>query len=84
VPSYLVETYVPHSRAHDARAAGGRAREIAELLSREGMQVCYVRMTFVPVDETCFHLFEAAAEETVGEVCRRAGIDSARIVTAVE
>ena len=84
MPSYLVEAYVPHSRAHDARAAGGRAREIAERLSREGTSVRYVRMTFVPDDETCFHVFEAASEETVGEVCRRAGIDSARIVTAVE
>jgi hypothetical protein len=84
VPSYLVETYVPHSRTHDARAAGARARVIAEQLSEEGTAVRYVRTTFVPDDETCFHFFEAVSEEAVGEVCRRAGIGSVRIVAAVE
>ena len=84
MPSYLVEAYVPRSRTHEARAAGRRARVAAERLSREGMPVRYVRMTFVPDDETCFHFFEAASEEAVSEVCRRAGIGSARIVSAVE
>ncbi len=82
--SYLVEFYVPRSRARDVHAAGHRARVVAERLSREGMLVRHVRTTFVPDDETCFHLFEAASEEAVGEVCRRAGIGSARIVAAVE
>jgi hypothetical protein len=84
VPSYLVEAYVPHSRAQDARAAACRARVAAEELSCEGTPVRYVRTTFLPDDETCFHVFEAAAEEAVREICRRAGIDSARIVPAVE
>jgi hypothetical protein len=84
VPSYLVEAYVPRSREQDARAAGRRVRVVAERLSSEGMPVRYVRTTFVPDDETCFHFFEATSEEAVGEVCRRAGIASARIVAAVE
>jgi hypothetical protein len=84
VPSYLVETYVPRSRSQDARATARRARTIAETLSRGGTPVRYVRTTFLPDDETCFHLFEAASEEAVGEVCRRAGIGSARIVPAME
>jgi hypothetical protein len=84
MPSYLVEAYVPRSRARDARAAGGRARAIAERLSQEGTPVRYVRTTFVPDDETCFHFFEAASKDAVGEVCRRAGIGSVRIVPAVE
>ena len=82
--SYLVEAYVPRSRAQDARGAGRRARAAAELLSREGTPVRYVRMTFVPDDETCFHVFEAASAEAVDGVCRRAGLGSARIVPAVE
>jgi Nickel responsive protein SCO4226-like len=84
VPSYLVEAYVPRSRAQDARAAGRRARVVAERLSREGLHVRYVRTTFVPDDETCFHVFEAASAEAVDEVCQRAGLGSARIVPAVE
>jgi hypothetical protein len=84
MPSYLVETYVPRSRAADARTTADRARTIAERLSRGGTPVRYVRTTFLPGDETCFHLFEAGSEEAVGEVCRQAGIGSARIVPAVE
>jgi hypothetical protein len=84
VPSYLVETYVPHSRPQDARTTAQRARSIAETLSRGGTPVRYIRTTFLPGDETCFHLFEAMSEEAVGEVCRQAGIGSARIVPAVE
>jgi len=51
---------------------------------REGTPVRYVRMTFLPDDETCFHIFDAASAEPVGEACRCAGIGSGRIVHAVE
>ena len=84
MPSHLVEVFVPRSRLQDARAAGQRARVIAVRLSLEGVPIRYVRTTFVPDDETCFHFFDAASEEAVGEVCRRAGIGSARIVAALE
>jgi hypothetical protein len=84
MPSYLVEAYVARSRADDARGAALRARKAAEQLSREGTPVRYVRTTFLPEDETCFHLFEAPSAEAVGEVSRRAGLGWARIVPAVE
>ena len=84
MPSYLVETYVPATQAQDPRSAGQRARAAARQLSREGARVRYLRTTLLPGDETCFHLFEAASEETVAEACRRAGIGSARIVPAIE
>jgi hypothetical protein len=75
---------MPRSHARDARAAGCEARVAAEQLSREGRQVRYLRTTFLPNDETCFHVFESADKEAVGEVCRRAGMGSARIVQALE
>lgn len=75
MPSYLVEVYVP--RAEDARAG-------ARLLRREGGSVRYVRMTFLPGDETCFHLLVADSEEAVAEACRRAGLGAPRIVPALE
>src|SRR5438128_378064 len=74
VPSYLVETYVPHSQADDIRSTARRARAIADTLSRAGTPVRYVRTTFLPDDETCFHVFEAVSEDAVSEVCRRAGL----------
>jgi hypothetical protein len=84
VPSFLVETYVPEARPGDARAAGRRARAEANAASRTGERVRYVRMTFLPRDETCFHVFVADSEEAVADVCRRAGIGSPRIVPALE
>jgi hypothetical protein len=84
MPKYLVETHLPRSGAQDARAAGRDARAAAVQLAREGPPVRYVRTTFVPNDETCFHVFESADTEAVGEVCRRAGISPARIVPALE
>jgi hypothetical protein len=71
-------------RTEDAHAAGLRVRALADELSREGTPVRHVRTTFVPGDETSFHFFEAASEEAVTELCRRAGIGSPRIVSAVE
>jgi hypothetical protein len=84
VPTYMVEAYMPHSHAQEARAAGRRARAAAEELSREGMPVRYVRTTFLPDDETCFHLFDALSANAVEEVSRRAKLGHARVVNAVE
>ncbi|HET6643711.1 MAG TPA: hypothetical protein VFG93_10580 [Gaiellaceae bacterium] len=84
MPSYLVEVYLSQSRAHEARAIAGRARDAAEQLSAEGVPIRHVRTTFLPDDETCFHLFEAASAEAVEEVSRRAVLGRARIVPAIE
>jgi hypothetical protein len=81
---YLVETYVPNTRVQEARAEGQRARAAAGQLSRDGSAIRYVRTTFLPDDETCFHVFEAASDETVEEVCRRAELGRARVVLAIE
>jgi hypothetical protein len=84
VQSYLVEAYLRRSRARDASASGRRARAAAEELSREGLQIRHVRTTFLPDDETCFHLVEASSAAAVDELCRGAGLGQVRIVGAVE
>jgi hypothetical protein len=84
VPMYLAEAYIPRSSARGGHEAGLEARAAAEELAHEGASVRYVRTTFLPDDETCFHVFEASSEAAVQEVCRRAGIGSPRIVPAVE
>lgn len=84
MPSYLVEVYLPQSRAHEVRETGRRARAAAEELSREGMPIRYVRTTYLPDDETCFHLFEAASAEIVEEASSRAEFGFARVVAAIE
>ena len=80
--SYLVEAYAPKSC--DAPGAADRAREGAEDLSREGVAIRYVRTTYLPEDETCFHFFEAESAEVVEDVCSRAELGRVRIVAAVE
>jgi hypothetical protein len=84
VQNYLVEVYVPRSRAHEARATGRRARAAAEALAHEGVPIRYIRTTYLPDDETCFHLFEAASTDVVEEAGRRAGFGRARVVPAVD
>ncbi len=81
---YLVEMYLPRSRAHEARATGRRARAAAEALAHEGLPIRYVRTTYLPNDETCFHVFEAASTDIVEEPGRRAELACPRVVAAVE
>jgi len=75
---------MPRSHAQDASAAGRRAREPAQELSREGVPIHYVRTTFLPDDETCFHLFEAACAEDVEEASSRAQLARSRIAAAID
>jgi Protein of unknown function (DUF4242) len=79
MPSYFVESYLPAQprRLAEARA---RARRVAEL----GDGVRYVRTTFLPEEETCFHLFEAPSSAALGEAARRAQLGHTRIVEALE
>jgi hypothetical protein len=81
---FLAETYLPRSRAGDSSRPARCARAGAEQLTREGISVRHVRSTLLPADETCFHVFYATSADAVGEVGRRAGLNWARIVPAVE
>jgi len=82
VPRYLVELYVSRAGAADLADASGRARAAAEALTREGTPVEVIRSIFVPDDETCFYLFDAASAAAVEEAAARAGIRFGRIAQA--
>ena len=84
VPSYFIETYVPRGRAHELDAVGDAIRAGIAELEGEGVVVRYVRTTLLPDDETCFHVLEAASQGAVERLCGRAGLDRARVVSAVE
>ena len=83
MPSYLVESYLPHFCAGALPDTAARAREAALALTAEGVRVRYLRSTFVPSDELCLHLFEADSADRVGEAIRRADIEPERVVEAV-
>ena len=80
---YLVELFVPRTDALAVPAGIGRARLAAEDLTRAGTAVRYLRSIFVPEDEICFLLFEAACEQDVRDVVCRAELPLERISEAV-
>ena len=81
VTTYLIEAYVAGG---DIAELQGRARAAAEAMSNEGRVIRYLRSVLVPADETCFHLFDAASEDAVAELARRAELRYQRIVEAKE
>ena len=84
MPSYLVEQYLPKSRLPELRLEASRTEAAARELSGDGVRIRYLRTTFLPDDETCFHLVEATGTDEVGELCRRAGLVNARVTRAVD
>ena len=83
VAEFLVEMYVSRTDAGAVERGTGRTRVSATRLSAEGTPVRYLRSLFVPDDETCFLLYEAASAEAVRETVRRAGLAFERITEAV-
>jgi hypothetical protein len=78
VPRFLVEAYTPATvRIAEVEA---RARRAADHLAEAGADVRYVRAIFVPEDELCLHLLDAASVEAANDLARRAGISPDRIV----
>src|SRR5437764_15265669 len=77
MPSYFVESYASGAAVADERE---RARLAAEL----GAGVRYVRTTFLPGDETLFHLFEAPSVEALRRAGQRVALHYERIIEAVE
>lgn len=70
---FLVEAYVSRS---DAPAD---ERKFSELLPA----IRFVRSIYVPEDETCFYLFQAASIDDVREAAVRAGLRVERITEAL-
>jgi hypothetical protein len=84
VAFFLAELYLPTTGPGGTAEAAARARAAAEEVARDGDLLRFLRIIFVPGDETCFVAYEAATSEAVAEAGRRAGLDFERIVPAVE
>lgn len=79
--TYLIEAYVADG---DIAAVRHRVRAAAASMSDEGHVIRYLRSVLVRADETCFHLVDAASENVVAELARRAELRYERIVEAEE
>lgn len=84
MPVYLVERSLPGAQVEHIAAAQKRAIEDGKALTAEGKSVRYIRSTFIPGEQTCMCLFEAATADLVREANERAEVPFTRIVEAVD
>jgi hypothetical protein len=82
MPTYLVERNLPGFTADQLPAAASAAKRASAELTEDGMPVRYLRSAFVPGEEKCMCLFEAASPEQVQQANERAGLPFVRIVDA--
>jgi hypothetical protein len=78
--AFLLELYVPKADCSAVMFGAARLGFVAAKLSAEGTPVRVVRTIFVPEDETCYVLIEAATAETVRDAARRASLPFERVV----
>ncbi len=83
MPGYLVETYLARNQAGERAAREGRARSAVEELTQEGTRVCFEHSIYVPEDELCFFVFDAASGREAALAAQRAGLEPIRVVEAV-
>lgn len=79
---YLVERNVPGISMEELAAAQKKAIQVGRELTAEGLEVRYIRSTFVPGENLCMCLFEAPNPENVRLANERAQIPFTRIVPA--
>jgi len=78
--TFLLELYIPKADCTAVTLGAMRLGFAAAKLSAEGTSVRIVRTIFVPEDETCFVLIEAATAEAVRDAATRASLPVERIV----
>jgi hypothetical protein len=83
MPEYLVELYVSRTDGSTVERDAEKARHAADELSREGVRIRYLQSIFVPDEETCFLLYEAASADAVREAARRAALPFEQVSEAV-
>jgi len=79
MPTYLVEAYVPRTGAGSVQDDAARAAAAADELPGVRLLSAF----FLPEDETCFLLYDAASAELLGEAGRRARIPWHRVQEAI-
>jgi hypothetical protein len=84
VTEYLLELYVARANAVAIDQDAQRVRLAAEEHTRQGTPVRYLRSIFVPEDETCFLIFEAASADAVKAVAERASLSFEHVAAAIE
>jgi hypothetical protein len=75
VTVFLLEAYLSRSQSGQLAGMGKRLREAAQ-----GRPERYLRSTYVPEDETCFHYVEASSASAAERLARRAQLSCDRVL----
>ena len=78
----MVESYLSRDAAGEPDATIARASSAVAELAAQGAEIRYLRAIFIPDDETCLLLFEAASSDVVRKLAQRAGLDPDRVMLA--
>lgn len=84
MPVYMVERDLPGIQMEQLAEAQKAAIQAGKEMSAQGKPVRYIRSTFVPGQNKCMCLFEAASPENVREANERAKLPFSRIVPAFD
>jgi hypothetical protein len=84
MPVFMVERDLPGIKMEQLANAQKAAIETGQQFTREGKKVRYIRTTFVPGENKCMCLFEAANSDLVKQVNEKAKIPFTRIVEALD
>jgi len=76
---YLVERHLPGITGDQLKAAAQSAKDTSSQMRAEGVQIRYLRSTFLPVEEKCFCLFDAPASNIVEQANQRANLPFERV-----
>jgi hypothetical protein len=79
---FLLELYVAKTNCAAVVEGATRLGSAAAQVTAEGTAVRVVRSIFVPQDETCYVLVEAATADAVRETAARAALPVERVVEA--
>jgi hypothetical protein len=80
---FMLELYVSRSDRDAVLDLAERARTCAKQVQREGAAVRLSIAIFVPEDETCLLVYEAASVESVRRCANLAGLPVEHIVEAI-
>ncbi len=79
---FLVEVYAPRAAEPVSAREVEQVARAADQLTREGIEVRFLRAIFVREDETCFYLYQASSLAAVAEAAARAGLRVERLAEA--
>jgi hypothetical protein len=82
VTVYLLESYLAGAGEPDLGDLAEYLNKAAHAFTEEGRSVRYLRSTYVPEDETCFHYVEAPTASVAERFARRAELPFDRILEA--